>query len=223
MVNCDFKMKHTLFQTHVMVEYGNWKTKNSFLKHIWWNQMPAKNSVMMLMENLRNIWWNTISDIEIPIHQMSLFMVLFHHHLNQYILVPPKTSQVTMREPPISKGPTSAPRTTPCCFSTIIGVEGGTEKKQSVKCWTQLSVASWGGHWRKVECQTQWHEDIWMGLNSLIPSHPNILEYLIIFMFVWGCFKHTYHRYPDLHILCGGVLVVHPAPIYALVLKWYVT
>ena len=132
MVNCDFKMKHTLFQTHVMVEYGNWKTKNSFLKHIWWNQMPAKNSVMMLMENLRNIWWNTISDIEIPIHQMSLFMVLFHHHLNQYILVPPKTSQVTMREPPISKGPTSAPRTTPCCFSTIIGVEGGTEKKNRV-------------------------------------------------------------------------------------------
>ena len=44
-------------------------------------------------------------------------------------LSPPKTLQVTIREPPISKGPTSAPYTRPCCFSTITGVEGGTAKE----------------------------------------------------------------------------------------------
>ena len=50
---------------------------------------------------------------------------MYSVHINP----PPKTVQVTMIEPPISKGPTSAPPTTPCCFSTIIGVEGGTGKK----------------------------------------------------------------------------------------------
>ena len=51
------------------------------------------------------------------------------NHLKKLLLtIPPKTLQVTTREPPISNGPTSAPRTKPWCFSTIIGVEGGTEK-----------------------------------------------------------------------------------------------
>ena len=33
------------------------------------------------------------------------------------------------------------------------------------------------------------------------------------------CGNITYHRYPDLHILCGRVLVIHPTPVDAFVLE----
>ena len=49
-----------------------------------------------------------------------------------------------------------------------------------------------------------------MGIKKVMHKRLPMLEYPKI---------STYHRYTDLLILCGRVLVVHPATVYALVLS----